>query len=489
MKNRKHFLLVLFNLALLGALSTAANAKVKLPAFFADNMLLQQQTNANIWGTATAKQKVTITPSWDGKAYSTTADKDGSWRLSLPTPEAGGPYTLTISDGEELTLENVMVGELWLCSGQSNMEMAMTGFVGQPVEGGSMDILKSKNPSIRLFTVKRHSSTTPVDDVSGQWAEASPKVVREFSATAYYFGRLVQEILDVPVGLIVVAWGGSACEAWMNEEMLQAFPEATVKIPAAGGEIPSQNRTPTVLFKGMLNPLIGLTMKGVIWYQGEDNWNRAGTYADMFSTLITGWRQLWGQGDFPFYYCQIAPYDYGIITEKGQPIYNTAYLREQQAKVEHMVPNSGMAVLMDVGFKEGIHPYNKRAPGERLAMLALNKTYGIEGICGDSPYYKSLEIRHDTVIVSFNRAKLWVNGYHSFTSDQFKLAGDDQVFYPAKAWCQRGKVYVKSEQVPNPVAVRYAFENDAMGDLFGGDGLPISSFRSDDWPDPLTLKE
>lgn len=471
------------------AMVSKVDAEVKMPAIFADNMVMQQQTNANLWGTATPNKRVTVTPSWNHKTYTTTSDASGNWNLAIPTPVAGGPYEIVVSDGNALTLKNVMLGELWLCAGQSNMEMPMKGFKNQPVEGANKAALKSKNGNIRLFTVKRNSSTEPVKEVSGEWLEANPASVREFSATAYFFGRQLEETLQVPVGLVVAAWGGSACEAWMNEDMLKAFPEAVAKIPQAEGKIESKNRTPTVLFKGMLSPLIGLSMKGVIWYQGEDNWNRAHTYADMFSTMIKGWRQLWKQGDFPFYYCQIAPYDYGIITEKGKEIINSAYLREAQAKVEHMVPNTGMAVLMDAGFKEGIHPYDKRTPGERLALLALNKTYGIEGISGDSPYYKSMEVQNDTVIVSFERAPMWICGKHSFESAQFKVAGADRVFYPAKAWIQRSKVCVKSEKVPHPVAVRYAFENYAEGDLFGGDGLPISSFRSDDWPDSRPIKE
>ena len=442
-----------------------------------------------MWGTAKASANVTVAPSWTDKTYSVKSGKDGKWSISFPTPSAGGPYTVTVSDGTPVTLENVMLGEVWLCSGQSNMEMPMKGFKNQPVEGANMATLKSKNPNIRLFTVKRNSSTTPVDDVTGKWAEASPATVRNFSATAYFFGREIEEMLDVPVGLIVVAWGGSACEAWMNDEMLAAFPEAAAKIPAVGGEIPSKNRTPSVLFKGMLNPLIGLPIQGVIWYQGEDNWNRAHTYTDMFSTMINGWRNLWGQGDFPFYYCQIAPYDYAIITEKGQEIINSAYLREAQAKVEHIVPNTGMAVLMDAGWPEGIHPPKKQVAGERLALLALNKTYGIDGIGAESPVYKSMEIKEDTVIVSFDRAPEWIAGNTSFESKQFKLAGEDRVFHPAKAWISRSKVMVKSDKVPHPVAVRYAFENASEGDLFSTDGLPISSFRSDDWPDERPIKE
>lgn len=453
-------------------------AEIKLPAIFSDNMVMQQQTSANLWGTATPNKKVTVITGWNGQQYEVTSDKKGAWELSVTTPLAGGPYTLTFNDGTSKVLNNILIGELWLCSGQSNMEMPMKGFKNQPVENANMDILRSKNSQIRLFTVKRTSTFMPQTDVVGSWKEASPVNVRDFSATAYYFGRLMNEILDIPVGLVVVAWGGSACEAWMKSDWLRAFPDA--KIPQSEADIQSKNRTPTALYNGMLHPLIGMTMKGVIWYQGEDNYNRAHTYADMFATLIKGWRAEWKQGNFPFFYCQIAPYDYSIITEKGREVINSAYLREAQSKAEFLVPNTGMAVLLDAGMEKGIHPARKRIAGERLALLALAKTYKVDGINAESPYYKSMEIKNDTVIVNFERADMWINGKDCFESKNFQVAGKDKNFYPAKAWIVRSKMYVKSEQVLHPVAVRYGFENYVEGDVFC-DGLPLSSFRSDDW--------
>lgn len=456
----------------------SANAEVKLPSFFSDGMVMQQQSKANLWGTASPKKTVFIFTEWDKKKYRTASDENGKWKVSITTPQAGGPYSMRISDGKELTLKNILIGELWICSGQSNMEMPMKGFKGQPVSNSNLDILKSKNPDLRLFTVKRNSSLTVQSDVAGQWLEANPSSVNNFSATAYYFGRLVQQTLDVPVGLIVTAWGGSAAEAWMREDWLKVFPGA--KIPRSEGDIKSPNRTPTVLYNGMLHPLIGITMRGVLWYQGEDNYNRANTYLDMFSALIKGWRADWKQGNFPFYYCQIAPYDYALVTEPGKEVINSAYLREAQMKAESQVQNTGMVVLLDAGLEKGIHPDQKNIPGERLALLALNKTYGIDGISGDSPCYQSMEIRGDTAIVSFERAPMWLNA-HEEESKLFKIAGADKVFYPAKAWINRSKVYARSEKVDKPVAVRYGFENYVKGDLFGGNGIPVSSFRTDNW--------
>lgn len=462
-------------LMLLAALTAAAamEAKVVLPKMFSDGMVMQRETAASIWGTASPNAKVSVATSWTATKYTAMADADGKWKAVIDTPEAGGPYEITFSDGETTTLTNVMIGELWVCSGQSNMEMPMKGFKAQPVENAYTDMLSCRDSQLRFFTVKRNSQFQPVDTVCGQWYEAEPASLREFSATAYYFGRALREALDVPVGLIVAAWGGSACEAWMTADWLKAFPDA--KIPASEEDIKSENRTPTVLYNGMMHPLIGIAMRGVIWYQGEDNVPRYSTYADMLSAMIGGWRSEWGIGDFPFYYCQIAPFDYPCINMN----YNSAFLREQQSKAEVMTSNTGMAVLMDAGLEYGIHPRKKREAGERLAMLALRGTYGIEGL-PEFARYKEVTFHGDTAVVSFDKSKEWVYFNNGRTSDLFEIAGSDRVFHKAQTWVERNKVYVKSDSVPAPVAVRYAFCNYAEGDLFC-DGLPVSSFRTDDW--------
>ena len=465
-------------LFLLIALCNTVSAEVKLPAIFGSNMVLQQQTNANLWGTSTPDATVKVTTSWNNKTYSVKADGEGNWKLAVATPEAGGPYTITFNDGKKTVLDNIMIGEVWLCSGQSNMEMPIKGFKNQPVENSGRTLLQSKNSDIRLFTIKRNASFEPQTDVVGSWAEANAESVRDFSATAYYFGELLNQQLDVPVGLIVSSWGGSSCEAWMNEDWLRAFPDIT--IPENKENLSAKNRVPTMLYNGMIAPIKGVAIQGVIWYQGETNYDRAPIYADLFSRMIEGWRSDWGQGDFPFYFCQIAPYDYALVTDKNKQVINSAFLREQQLKAEQMNENVGMAVLLDAGLEKCIHPSNKDAAGERLARLALTKTYGMKGITAESPLYKEIEIKNDTVVVSFDRAPMWVNANGTFESQLFTVAGEDRVFYPAKAWIERSKVLVKSDSVAQPVAVRYAFENWVKGDLFGED-LPVSSFRSDNW--------
>ncbi len=465
---------IITTLCAFGALCTTSLAKVELPKFFSDNMVLQQQSECRIWGTATNDKTVKVKTSWNGKTYQTKADKQGRFEVKVQTPTAGGPYDITLTDGEKLTLRNILIGEVWICSGQSNMEMQMKGFKQQPVEGTTEELLHCKDSQLRLFTVKRHVSLTPEWNVTGEWSEANSSSVRDFSATAYYFGKTLRQMLDVPVGLIVTAWGGSACEAWMAPEWLKAFPKVQQTITEEDMN-KLQQRCPTALYYGQLKPLIGYGMRGAIWYQGEDNVPRYDYYAPLLARMVEGWRIDWQQGQFPFYYCQIAPYDYSLIKWQDSQL-----LREQQAKAEELIPNSRMAVLMDAGLEYGIHPRKKRQAGERLAILALSNTYGIKGM-PEFAKYKEVEFKGDTAVISFDRSKEWVYFEHGTTSKNFEVAGKDKRFYPAtKVWVSRNRVYVKCDDVFEPVAVRYAFKDWVEGDLMH-DGLPVSSFRTDNW--------
>ena len=461
-------------------LFAVAYASLQMPAFFSDNMLVQQQCVFRIWGTAPANGVVAVSVSWDKKNYKTLADANGQWEVKINTPSADNKlHSISVKADVKVQISNVILGDLWFCSGQSNMEMPMKGFKNQPIEGGNMDILRSKNSSIRLFTVKRNATLAPQTQVVGTWHEASPESVKEFSATAYYFGRLINSTMQVPIGLIHSAWGGSSAEAWMSEDMLRAFPE--VKIPKTDADVKDKNRTPTMLYNAMVAPLLGLSIKGFIWYQGESNYDRAHSYAQMFATMVNGWRANWNATDtLPFYYCQIAPYDYALVTEKGKPVINAAFLREAQLKAEKLIPASGMAVLMDAGEEKCIHPAQKQLAGERLALLALSKTYAVKGVSAESPLYKSMEIKNDTVHLSFERADMWLTARNG-ESQCFTVAGADAVFYPAKAWIVRSKVLLKSENVTKPVAARYAFDNFVVGDLYSTEGIPVSSFRTDSW--------
>lgn len=448
------------------------NAEITLPTIFQSNMLLQQRTTVRIWGKATPNKKISLLTSWALKRYRTTSDAQGNWEVEFTTPRAGGPHSITITDGQVLTLSNILIGELWLCSGQSNMEMPMKGFPSQPVEGSNMDLLRSENSQIRLFTVKRNANIHPQDEVSGRWEEAMPISVRDFSATAYYFGRLLQETLKVPVGLINASWGGSSIEAWMSADMLRAFPEAVA--PTTNEGVKDPNRKPTMLYQAMIHPIIDMPVKGVIWYQGESNADRSYSYANMFKAMVEGWREKMKEPNpIPFYFCQIAPYKYNNL--------NSAYLREAQLKATKQVEHTGMAVLMDTGESNNIHPAKKREAGERLALLALNKTYNFQGITAESPTFKDIEIRNDTIIVNFDGAPMGLSA-RNFQSELFMVAGEDRVFHPATtARINRSRIIVKSDKVDHPIAVRYAFDDFVVGDLFSTEGLPVSSFRSDSW--------
>ena len=463
---------------------TITRAEVRLPQFFSDGMVLQQQTQARLWGWAKGKT-VTVTTSWDGKEYKAQTDKDGRFEVLVQTPAASQQtHDITLNDGKETVLRHILIGEVWICSGQSNMEMQMKGFKQQPVEGTTEELLHCRDTQLRMFTVKRNPKATYQQDVTGNWSEANSASVREFSATAYYFGKALRSTLNVPVGLIVTSYGGSACEAWMKKEWLE---EDSIKVwwqqhyPDINFPITDQmvgklhQRCPSALYNGQLKPLIGYTMRGVIWYQGEDNVPRYHYYAPLLKRMVEGWRADWQQGEFPFYFCQIAPYDYSLIDWK-----DSQYLREQQLKAESMIPNSRMAVLMDAGLAYGIHPRKKRQAGERLAILALTNTYQTKGL-PEFATYKEVTFEKDTAVIAFDRSKEWVYFEHGTTSANFEVAGSDKVFHPAtKVWVSRNRVYVICDAVKQPAAVRYAFKDWAEGDLMH-DGLPVSSFRTDNW--------
>ena len=462
--------------AIVAFLGLTANAKVRLPQFFSDNMVLQQQSECNLWGWTEPGTWVSITTSWDKKGRNVQADKDGRFSLTVKTPEAGGPYFIGFKDPDYVQLNNVMIGEVWICSGQSNMEMLMKGYKAQPVEGAAEELLSCNDKELRLFYGKRLASLEPQQDLAGSWLPANAASVREFSATAYFFGKALRNTLGVPVGLICTAFGGSACEAWMQADWLKAFPKVQQTITEEDVK-KLQQRCPTALYNGQLKPLIGYGIRGAIWYQGEDNVPRYDFYAPLMARMIQGWRSEWKQGDFPFYYCQIAPFDYSVT---DWALYNSALLREQQQKVETTVDNCRMAVLMDTGIKDVIHPRKKRLAGERLAILALANTYDVKGL-PDFARYKEVEFKNDTAVVAFDRSKEWVYFENGSTSENFEVAGSDKVFHPAtKVWVDRNRVYVICDEVKKPVAVRYAFKDWVVGDLMH-DGLPVSSFRSDNW--------
>jgi len=461
-------------------IGSKAFSAIKLPYLFSDNMVLQQQSHPLIWGWSSAGAKVTLITSWDKKKIVVTADSSGKWKANVATPSAGGPFEIKISeDSNSVTIKNVLIGEVWLCSGQSNMEMPMKGFRDQPIMGASDAIFDSANDQIRLFNVPRSVHRVPQEDCDKtKWDEAEPESVSNFSATAYYFGRLLYAKLKVPIGLVCNSYGGAPVESFMDEEALKPFPEITSFPSKTDTEQKLTNHTATGIYNGMLHPFLGFAIKGCIWYQGESNAGRPKQYETLFPAFVKMLKAKSNNDNLPFYYVQIAPYK--IPVNNSAPQLTSAYLRDAQRKALAVIPNSGMAVTMDIGTENFIHPWDKETVGKRLAYMALAQTYGLKGFPYASPMYESVSFAGNVATVQFSNA---TNGLTSYgkTLSYFEIAGADKVFYPAKAVIAQGKLQVSAPEVPNPVAVRYAFKDYAAGDLFNTEGFPASSFRTDDW--------
>lgn len=636
-------------------ISPFIQAKILLPSVFSNNMVLQQKTNASIWGKADAGKAVKVTVSWNKINYGAIADVNGNWKIKVATPGYGGPYTITISDGELLVLTNVLIGDVWICSGQSNMEMPLAGW--GKILNNEKEIAEAKYPNIRLLQTEHVTSNFPLNDAkvaNDGWQECSPKYIAEFSSTAYFFAREVYEKTKIPIGLIHTSWGGTIAEAWTSAESLKkmadfsaavdkiqksaknpspisydeklknwvkittdkdsgnqdgqmkwaleesgnwkdmtlptlwedaalkdfdgvvwftkkvTIPEnwktnrvklnlgtiddnditfingvkvgetagynvgRTYTIPAnllkvgdntitirvfdSGGggglygEAKDLNLTngaaqkvslagewkyrigldfkniepkpyeenganrPTVLYNAMIHPYRQFSIKGAIWYQGEANADRAYQYRELFPAMIKDWRQKWGQGDFPFYFVQLA----NFMQVDNLPSQSAwAELREAQQKTLAL-PNTGMATIIDIGDAKDIHPKNKQEVGRRLALIALAKTYG-QKINYSGPVYQSNKIDGKQIILTFSNTENGLKVADGTALTGFAIAGADKKFHWAKASIKGNQIIVSSDQVANPVAVRYAWGNNPVCNLVSNDGLPASPFRTDTW--------
>ncbi len=483
-------------------------AEIRLPALFSDHAVLQQGRPIPIWGSAEDGEVVTV--SFRGAKYETTADH-GKWRLMLPALTPGGPDLLTISGKNKIELKDVLVGEVWICSGQSNMEFPLRAAVG-----AAEAIDAAANPKLRLFTVPKLKSELPVDDVKAAWQESGPQTVTNFSAVAFYFGRDLQKALGVPVGLIHTSWGGSPAEVWVRHGVLENnsayardilsaysnalgnYEAALARFTKAQDEARSDNKPfsqkppqkpfwkPSELYNGMIAPLLPFAIRGAIWYQGESNASRAKEYRTLFPDMIGNWRQDWGQGDFPFLAVQLAPWDMGrkrsLEEITATPTESDwAELREAQVNTTRVLPNTGLAVITDVGDKDDIHPRNKAPVGARLALLARGIAYR-QKMVFSGPIFRELDLRGSEAIVRFDFAGTGLEARDGDLTG-FAVAGPDGKFVWAKARIDGPEtIVVSSPSVPHPVAVRYGWADFPVVNLWNKDGLPASPFRSDEYP-------
>lgn len=458
----------------------ALSAKVTLPEILSDNMVLQQNATVNLWGKAVPGKTIEVRPSWDMQTVRAQADAHGNWLAKLQTPAATfSPQTISISDGEEITLGNILIGEVWLASGQSNMEMPLNGFWNNPIKDANETIaLSAQNTGIRFATVPKTAAHTPQETVKGAWKVSNPENAPWFSATAYHFAVTLSRSLNVPVGIIVCAWGGSRVESWVSRAIAETYPD--IDLSPKGIEAEEEWKRPVLMYNGMLKPLANYTIKGFLWYQGESNVGLHHTYAQRLADMVTLWRSDWEQGDLPFYYADIAPWVYG----DGETGTSGALLREAQFNAQSLIANSGMITTNDLVEnyeKHNIHPRNKTDVGKRLAFMALNETYNQKGIAARSPEYKSMEVKDGKIILSFNHAD---EGFNRNTGiEGFEIAGSDSVFVPAdvKVDYNNKTVILSAPSIDNPVAARYCFKNFQPGNLKNTRELPLIPFRTDNF--------
>jgi sialate O-acetylesterase len=442
----------------------SAKANITLPSVFADNMVLQRNSTVKVWGWGNSGEEITITTGWDNAQYKVKADKYATWSTTINTPGAGGPYTLNFKGYNEINLKNVMLGEVWLVSGQSNMEW--TPAAG--IDNADTEIAQANYPNIRFFTVNKITATEPQLNVPGNWQVCTPETMKYFSAIGYFFAQKIHKDLEnVPVGIINSSWGGTPAEIWFSADTIAKDPV----LAEAAGKLTPVTYGPTEpgrTWNAMVNPLKNFRIAGALWYQGESNVGSM-VYDKTLSALINAWRTAWGY-EFPFYFVQIAPYKYGE-GDWGVKI------RNAQRLVLKEVANTGMAVISDVGNIDDIHPRDKKSVGIRLANMALAKTYHTNTTLTESPLLKEISVKGNTAEVTFENAE----GLHfkGKTADLFEVAGHDGVFYPAKAKIKNDKIYLTSKTVKTPVYVRYAWQNTAVANLFNKAGLPASSFTTE----------
>ena len=477
---------------MISALALAAlgtQAKVRLPHVLGDNMVLQQNTDVRLWGWTAPGKTVTVTTSWNTAAYTVKADKGGQWMVKVKTPAASyKPLSITFNDGDPLTLKNILAGEVWVCAGQSNMEMPVKGFGNCPVEGYNEEVVNANSyQGIHFVKIPSVMSTKPLDDANCHWEVVSPNTVGEASATGYFFAQVVNKALDVPVGLIMANKGGTRVESWFTKENIEKYTDDPTDSLEIVKRWPQWDYHRSLLWgNGTFNPILNYTVKGILYYQGCSNVGDPGDqYSQRMKILAEQWRKQFDLGEIPFYFVEIAPYHYDNVDAD-----NGARLREQQYKASQLIPNSGLVCTNDLVYPyetTQIHPAQKKGVGQRLAYLALNKTYGMHAVGCMSPSYKDMKVTGDYIDIHLNNDLGAISRFEDIQG--FEVAGDDHVFHPAKAvhfWQPGGgywdeTIRISSPEVKNPVAIRYCFKNFQLGNLKNAAGLPLFPFRTDNW--------
>ncbi len=493
-------------------LSAMASAEVRLPAIISDNMVLQAGGRVYLWGWADPNEEVKVSVSWRKVDWTIQADNAGKWIFQMNTPEVGGPYEITFKGKNTVTVKNILAGQVWVCSGQSNMQMAL-----RDAANAQQEIAAADYPQIRLFTIERKVAEKPQEDCTGKWVACSPETAGNFSAVGYFFGRELHKELTQPMGLIHTSWGGTPAEAWTSPVALQenpslepilkrykaalaVYPKAIVKYredlakweeanqqakaegkrpPARPGAPlgPDNPNSPSGLYNAMIAPLTSYTIRGAIWYQGESNAGRAYQYRDLFPTMIKSWWNAWNQEEFPFLFVQLA----NFMAVKNEPGDSTwAELREAQSMTLEL-PNTGQAVIIDIGDATNIHPTNKQDVGKRLALWALAKNYD-RRLVYSGPLYKSMQRKDNQIVLTFDHVGGGLVAQGGEPLKGFSVAGADHKFVWADAKIEGDKIVVSSDQIPNPVAVRYAWADNPVCNLYNQESLPASPFRTDTWP-------
>lgn len=470
-------------ISVISALSILPVNALELPEILSDNAVLQQQTNAPLWGWSKPGSTVTILTSWDGKEYKAKADKAGKWSTKVTTPEASfTPYNIVFTDSEGTAkIDNILIGEVWLCSGQSNMEMPLRGFWTQPVEGAARAVAYSgKYPGIRVVTIPKLASYEPQEKAPGKWKTSNPDDAAEFTALGYYFAQSLTDILNVPVGIISCAYGGSKVEGWIPKEKLATYPDFDLeKEKVTPDSLLSEYERINVMYNAMLHPVIGYAVKGFLWNQGESNVGRESTYPRHQADMVEIWRDQWGCPDLPFYFVELPSWEYGDPDGIGASLF-----RECQHESVALLPNSDIVCTTDLVKSDelnDIHASKKKEIGERMAFMAAAKTYGIYGIPHTYPRYKDMTVEGNRAVLTFYNAD---NGFTpNDILEGFEAAGADRVFHRAQAtedWNTRN-IIVTCPEVDKIEAVRYCFKNFAPGKVKDLMGMPLVPFRTDRW--------